>query len=353
MSFVERDDVLSLMETLVARIFKETLDVEVATPFRRMTWQEAMDRYGSDKPDLRFGMEFVDLSDMAANTGFSVFKNAVEAGGQVKAINATGCAGYSRKQIDELTELAKTYKAKGMAYIAVQENGEVKSTFTKFLTEEQTGEMLRRLGAQPGDLLLFIADQPGVVAAALGALRLEMGGRLGLRNPNDFNLLWVVDFPLLEWDEEESRFVAVHHPFTSPLPEDLSVIFDAEATQAQLSAVRANAYDLVLNGVELGGGSIRIHQRPLQNRMFQLLGFGEEEAYAKFGFLLDAFEYGAPPHGGIAFGLDRFVMLLAGRQSIRDVIAFPKTAKATDLMTEAPGEVAEKQLRELHIKLAE
>jgi aspartyl-tRNA synthetase len=353
MSFVERDDVLGLMETLVARIFKETLDVEVATPFRRMTWQEAMDKYGSDKPDLRFGMEFVDLGDMAGSTGFSVFKNAIEAGGQVKAINAKGCAGYSRKQLDELTELAKTYKAKGMAYIAVQENGEVKSTFTKFLTEEQTGEILRRCNAEPGDLLLFIADQPGVVAAALGALRLEMGGRLGLRNPGEFNLLWVLDFPLLEWDEEESRFVAVHHPFTSPLPDDLSVIFDADATQAQLSAVRANAYDLVLNGVELGGGSIRIHQRPLQNRMFQLLGFGEEEAYAKFGFLLDAFEYGAPPHGGIAFGLDRFVMLLAGRQSIRDVIAFPKTAKATDLMTEAPGEVAEKQLRELHVKLAE
>ncbi|HYF80719.1 MAG TPA: aspartate--tRNA ligase [Symbiobacteriaceae bacterium] len=353
MSFVERDDVLGLMETLVARIFKETLDVEVATPFRRMTWQEAMDKYGSDKPDLRFGMEFVDLGDMAGGTGFSVFKNAIEAGGQVKAINAKGCAGYSRKQLDELTELAKTYKAKGMAYIAVQENGEVKSTFTKFLTEEQTGEILRRCNAEPGDLLLFIADQPGVVAAALGALRLEMGGRLGLRNPGEFNLLWVLDFPLLEWDEEESRFVAVHHPFTSPLPDDLSVIFDADATQAQLSAVRANAYDLVLNGVELGGGSIRIHQRPLQNRMFQLLGFGEEEAYAKFGFLLDAFEYGAPPHGGIAFGLDRFVMLLAGRQSIRDVIAFPKTAKATDLMTEAPGEVAEKQLRELHVKLAE
>ncbi|HWI65554.1 MAG TPA: aspartate--tRNA ligase, partial [Symbiobacteriaceae bacterium] len=342
-----------LMEQLVSRVFKEALDVDVAAPFRRMTWAEAMDKYGSDKPDLRFGMEFVNFGDIAADCGFSVFKGAVEAGGQVKAINAKGCAGYSRKQIDELTELAKTYKAKGMAYIAVQENGEVKSTFTKFLSEAQTGEILRRMSAEPGDLLLFIADQPAVVAAALGALRLEMGGRLGLRNPSEFNLLWVVDFPLLEWDEEEKRFVAVHHPFTSPHPEDLSVIFEEGATQERLSAVRANAYDLVLNGVELGGGSIRIHQRPLQNRMFQLLGFGEQEAYDKFGFLLDAFEFGAPPHGGIAFGLDRFVMLLANRPSIRDVIAFPKTAKATDLMTEAPGEVSDRQLRELHIKLSE
>ncbi len=350
MSFVERDDVLGLMEQLVTKVFKDALDVDLQSPFRRMSYAEAMEKYGSDKPDLRFGMEFVNIGDIAANCGFGVFKGAVEAGGQVKGINAKGCGGYSRKQIDELTELVKTYKAKGLAYIAISESGELKSTFTKFLTEEQTAELVSRLDGKPGDLLLFVADQPAVVAAALGALRLEMGNRLGLRRADDFNLLWVVDFPLLEWDEEESRFVAVHHPFTSPHPDDLATVFKEGATREELAAVRANAYDLVLNGTELGGGSIRIFQRQLQNRMFELLGFSAEEAQAKFGFLLDAFEYGAPPHGGIAFGLDRFVMLLAGRQSIRDVIAFPKTAKATDLMTEAPGDVAEKQLKELHIK---
>jgi len=350
MSFVERDDVLGLMEQLVAKVFKEALDIDLKSPFRRMSYAEAMEKYGSDKPDLRFGMEFVNIGDIAAECGFGVFKGAVEAGGQVKGINAKGCGGYSRKQIDELTDLVKSFKAKGLAYIAISESGELKSTFTKFLTEAQTAELVSRLDGKPGDLLLFVADQPAVVAAALGALRLEMGNRLGLRKADDFNLLWVVDFPLLEWDEEESRFVAVHHPFTSPHPEDLATVFKEGATREELAAVRANAYDLVLNGTELGGGSIRIYQRHLQNRMFELLGFGAEEAQAKFGFLLDAFEYGAPPHGGIAFGLDRFVMLLAGRQSIRDVIAFPKTAKATDLMTEAPGDVAEKQLRELHIK---
>lgn len=350
MSFVERDDVLSMMEQMVARVFRDALGVEVPTPFKRLTYAEAMARYGSDKPDLRFGMELVDVSDVAAGCGFGVFKGAVEAGGQVKGINAKGCGGYSRKQIDELTGFVKTFKAKGLAYIALGEDGEVRSSFTKFLTEAETQEIIRRLEGEPGDLLLFVADQPAVVAAALGALRIEMGSRLGLRKPGEFNLLWVVDFPLLEWDEEENRFVAVHHPFTSPHPEDLDKVFKEGATREELAAIRANAYDLVLNGVELGGGSIRIHQRPLQNRMFELLGFTPEEALAKFGFLLDAFEYGAPPHGGIAFGLDRFVMLLAGRQSIRDVIAFPKTAKATCLMTDAPSDVSEKQLRELHIR---
>ncbi|MBP2018274.1 aspartyl-tRNA synthetase [Symbiobacterium terraclitae] len=350
MSFVEREDVLGMTERMVARVFREALGIEVPTPFKRLTYAEAMARYGSDKPDLRFGMELVDLSDLAAGCGFSVFRSAVEAGGQVKGINAKGCGGYSRKEIDELGNFVKTYKAKGLAYIIVGENGEVRSSFTKFLTEAETAEIIRRLEGEPGDLLLFVADQPAVVAAALGALRVEMGGRLGLRKPGEFNLLWVVDFPLLEWDEEENRFVAVHHPFTSPHPEDLEKVFKEGATREELAAIRANAYDLVLNGVELGGGSIRIHQRHLQNRMFELLGFTPEEAQMKFGFLLDAFEYGAPPHGGIAFGLDRFVMLLAGRQSIRDVIAFPKTAKATDLMTDAPSEVSEKQLRELSIR---
>lgn len=353
MSFVDREDVLAMMEGLVARVFKDALQLTIDQPIRRITWQEAMDKYGSDKPDMRFGMAFVDISDIAAESGFGVFKGAVEAGGFVRGINAKGCGTYSRKQIDELTEVAKTYKAKGMAWMAIGENGEVKSTFTKFLTEEQTKEIVSRLGGQPGDLLLFIADSFAVVSAALGALRLEMGQRLGLRDPKKFELLWVVDFPLLEWDEEEKRYVAAHHPFTSPHPEDLANFTNRDLPLEAMGKLRANAYDLVLNGVELGGGSIRIYQREVQNRMFELLGFTAEEAQAKFGFLLDAFEYGAPPHGGLAFGLDRFVMLLAGRPSIRDVIAFPKTAKATDLMVEAPSPVSARQLRDLHINTVE
>ena len=345
MSFIERDDVLSLMEDLMSGLFREVLGVEMARPFPRLTYAEAMARYGSDKPDLRFGLELVDLSPAVVESGFKVFAQTLAAGGQVKGINAKGCGAYSRKEIDELTGLAQTFGARGVAWLSVGEGGEHRSSFAKFCAPAEVEQIIARLEGQPGDLLLLIADQPKVVAEALGHLRLEFGRRLNLYDPNSFHLSWVVDFPLLEFDAEEKRWVAVHHPFTSPLPED------REKLLTDPGSVRANAYDMVLNGVELGGGSIRIHQRQLQEQMFQALGFTPEEAYAKFGFLLDAFEYGTPPHGGIAFGLDRMVMLMAGRQSIRDVIAFPKTARATDLMTEAPSQVAGRQLDELSIQV--
>ncbi|MBO8169741.1 MAG: aspartate--tRNA ligase [Thermoanaerobacteraceae bacterium] len=345
MSFVDRERVLSLMEDLVAYVFKETLGKDIQTPFTRLPYREAMDRYGSDKPDLRFGLELVDITDLAGEVEFKVFASVVQSGGQVKGINARGCGSFTRREIDELTEFVGNYGAKGLAWMIVQEDG-IKSPIAKFFSEEQLGNIKSRLGAAPGDLLLFVADRPQVVAASLGALRVELAKRLDLIKKDELNFVWIVDFPLVEYDEEEKRYVALHHPFTSPVEEDIPLM-DTEPEK-----VRAQAYDLVLNGVELGGGSIRIHRRDVQEKMFKVIGLGDEEAREKFGFLLDAFEYGTPPHGGIAFGLDRWVMIMAQRDTIRDCIAFPKTQSATDLMIQAPSPVDKHQLKELHLKTA-
>lgn len=342
MSFVEESDVQALTEGMVRHVMSHALGVDSITlEFPRITYHEAMNRYGSDKPDIRFGLEIEDVTEIVAVSDFKVFADAAKVG-TVRAINAKGCGGYSRKEIDELGQFVAKYGAKGLAWIAVEE-GTVRSPIAKFLSPEIIDSLLKAMQARPGDLLLFVADKPKIALQSLGALRLHLADKLGLRKKGDFRFLWVVEFPLLEWDEEEGRFVACHHPFTSPLLEDLGKM------ETNPGEARARAYDLVLNGVELGGGSIRIHRRDLQQRMFDCLGLTAEESQEKFGFLMEAFEYGTPPHGGIALGLDRFVMLLAERDSIRDCIAFPKTTSGQDLMTGAPNHVPERLLDELKI----
>ncbi|MGN7357952.1 aspartate--tRNA ligase [Paenibacillus sp. SAF-054] len=344
-SFLDRDTLLDMMEKLMVKLFKETVGVELATPFQRLTYAEAMDKYGSDKPDLRFGLELIQVSDLVASSGVKVFASVIEKGGEVKVLNAKGCGTWSRKEIDDLGPFAARYGAKGLAWIQVKE-GEFKGPIVKFFAPEEIEALRERTGAEEGDLLLFSADNKKVVADVLGALRLKIGKQLGLINENEFKFAWVVDFPLLEWDEEEKRYVALHHPFTRPRDEDQH-LFDTDPGQ-----ILAQAYDIVLNGYEVGGGSMRIYKRDMQEKMFAALGMSPEEAKDKFGHLLDAFEYGTPPHGGIAFGLDRLVMLLAGRTNLRETIAFPKTASATDLLMDAPSPVDQAQLEQLHIKLA-
>ncbi|OPX43492.1 aspartate--tRNA ligase [Ruminiclostridium hungatei] len=343
MSFVNVDDVLTVNEGFVKRVFKEALGIELKTPFLRMPYAEAMERFGSDKPDIRFGMELVNVSELVADCGFKVFTDAVANGGSVRAINAKGCAKFSRKEIDALVEVVRTYKAKGMAWISIDGNNEIKSSFAKFMTEDEMKALLGAVQAEPGDLICFVADKNEVVYDALGQLRLEVARKLDILNPEDYNFLWVTEFPLFEYDEEEGRYAAKHHPFTCPMDEDVALL-DTEPGK-----VRAKAYDIVLNGVELGGGSIRIHMQELQAKMLEMLGFTQEDANRKFGFLLDAFKYGTPPHGGMAFGLDRMIMLMAKTSSIRDVIAFPKVQNASSPMDNAPDIVDGKQLEELHI----
>ncbi|MGI9860154.1 aspartate--tRNA ligase [Moorella naiadis] len=343
MSFIQREDILQLVEELMAYVFQETLGVKLELPLPRLTYREAMARYGSDKPDIRFGMEIVDVSDLVTGCGFKVFAGAVAGGGVVRGIRVPGCAGYSRRELDELTGQAAVFGAKGLAWMALTTEG-VRSPIAKFFTATELESLVARLEGQTGDLLLFVADAEMTAATALGALRLEMGRRLHLFDPEELAFTWVTEFPLLEYSPEEKRYVAVHHPFTMPMEEDWPLL-DSDPLR-----VRALAYDLVLNGVELGGGSIRIHRRDIQEKMFNLLGFTSEAARDKFGFLLDAFEYGTPPHGGIAFGLDRMLMLMSRRETIRDCIAFPKTQSGTCLMTYAPSRVAPEQLQELHLR---
>ena len=345
LSFVDVDDVIDVNERLLAKLFKEVLNVDVPLPIQRMTWQEAMDRFGSDKPDLRFGIELHDVSDVVKDCGFGVFTSALEAGGSVRGINAYGEGAMPRKKIDALVDLAKTYGAKGLAYLAIHEDCSYKSSFAKFMTEEQLKALVDAMEGKPGDLLLFAADKDQTVWAVLGALRLEIARQKDLLKKDDFRFLWVTEFPQFEYSEEQGRYVAMHHPFTMPMEEDLPML------ETEPGKVRAKAYDIVLNGTEIGGGSVRIHQADVQERMFEALGFTQERAHEQFGFLLDAFKYGVPPHAGLAYGLDRLVMLMAGQESIRDVIAFPKVKDASCLMTEAPGTVDAKQLEELSIAI--
>ncbi len=344
LSYVNRDDVMGVMEGMIATIFKEAIGAEVSLPMARLSYSEAMDRFGVDNPDLRFDLELITITDLVAGSNFKVFADVAAKGGLVKALNAKGCATFSRKELDDLTDYVKIYGAKGLAWVKVTEEG-WQSPIAKFFTAEELAALNDKLGAEVGDLLLFMADKPRVANEALGRLRAHLGQKLGLADKTDYKFVWITDFPLFEYDEGERRHVAVHHPFTSPLEEDIPLL-DSEPGK-----VRAQAYDLVLNGSEVGGGSIRIHDQAVQSRMFEMLGIDEEEQREKFGFLLDALSYGAPPHGGIAFGLDRLMMILTGADSIRDVIAFPKTQKATCLLSEAPNDVNEKQLQELGIRL--
>lgn len=345
MSFVDVDDVIDVTERMVARVCKEAIGFEVALPIKRMTWKEAMDRFGSDKPDTRFAMELTNVSDVVAGCGFGVFTGALENGGSVRGINVKGQAEMPRKKIDALVEFAKGYGAKGLAYLSVQPDGTYKSSFAKFMTEEQLNALVKAMDGEKGDLLLFAADKNKIVYSVLGVLRIEVAKQLDLIDNDKFNFLWVTEFPQFEWSEEENRFVAMHHPFTMPMEEDLPLL------DTDPGAVRAKAYDIVLNGVELGGGSVRIFQPEVQEKMFEALGFTKEAAYERFGFLINAFKYGVPPHAGLAIGLDRFVMLLVKAENIREVIAFPKVKDASCLMSEAPNVVDEVQLKELQIKL--
>lgn len=345
LSFVDEEDVMDVNERLLARLFKEVLDIDVQLPIQRMTWQEAMERFGSDKPDIRFGMELVNVTEVVRDSEFVVFKDAIENGGTVRGINAKGQGGMPRKKIDKLVSFAKDFGAKGLAYIAIHEDGAVKSSFAKFMTEEETDGLVQAMGGEAGDLLLFAADKNKVVWDVLGNLRLELARQMDLLDKNEYKFLWITEFPLLEWSEEQNRYTAMHHPFTMPMEEDWKYI------DTDPGRVRAKAYDITLNGNEIGGGSIRIHQNDIQEKMFEVLGFTKEEAYRQFSFLLDAFKYGVPPHAGLAYGLDRLVMLMAKVDSIRDVMAFPKVKDASCLMTNAPSLADDKQLAELGLEL--